>query len=196
MLLDIVELGAPILREQAREVTLEEIQTAEFRQFVDDLVETMQTRQGAGLAAPQVGRSIQVFAAGVKNNTRYPYRPEFPLTIAINPQITFLTEEWYLSNEGCLSIPNLRCVVKRCPLIRFEALDRDGVRYVKKIGGVKADTFQHEHDHLNGILIVDRVEDPRSFTTWDNFGTYYEANYRLLVQQVEAEYAAWEDIEP
>jgi peptide deformylase len=112
-LLKIAQIGTPVLRERAREVSREEVGSPEFQQFVDDLVETMRDAQGAGLAAIQVYRAIRVVAIEVGDNPRYPYKPKVPLTILVNPVLTPLSEERFDNYEGCLSVPDLRGVVSR-----------------------------------------------------------------------------------
>lgn len=187
MVLDITQIGNPVLRENCREVSVEELLSDEMQQFIDDLIETKRHANGAGIAAPQVGRALRIFVVEVKNNPRYPYKPEADLTVCVNPEIEFLTEERYLNYEGCLSIPDLRGKVPRCPDIRVRALDRNGKPFERVIKGITAGTFQHEDDHLNGILFPDRA-DPKTFSTWDEFARRYEAGVQ---EDVKAIVAKW-----
>jgi peptide deformylase len=187
MVLEITQIGNPVLRENCREVSVEELLSDEMQQFIDDLIETKRHANGAGIAAPQVGRALRIFVVEVKNNPRYPYKPEAELTVCVNPEIEFLTEERYLNFEGCLSIPDLRGKVPRCPDIRVKALDRHGVPFERVVKGITAGTFQHEDDHLNGILFPDRA-DPKTFSTWDEFAKRYEPG---VADHVKAIVAKW-----
>ncbi|MDA0379179.1 MAG: peptide deformylase [Bacteroidetes bacterium] len=187
MVLDITKIGHPVLREACRPVSLDELHSEAMQQFIDDLIETKRAANGAGIAAPQVGRAIRIFVVEVKNNPRYPYKPEAPLTICVNPELEFLTEERYLNYEGCLSIPDLRGQVPRCPHIRVKAWDRSGEPFERIVKGITAGTFQHEYDHIEGILFPDR-SDPRSFCTWGEFALRQEPAFREHVQRVVAQW--------
>ena len=112
-LLKIAQIGNPLLRERSVEVTPDALASAEMQAFIDDLIETMRDANGAGLAAPQVHRLVRICAIEVKDNPRYPYKPNVPLTILVNPVITPVSEETFDNYEGCLSVPNLRGMVKR-----------------------------------------------------------------------------------
>ncbi len=140
-----------------------------MQSLIDDMVETMRTAGGAGLAANQVGEAVRVAVAEVDgSNPRYPYKPPIPLTVMINPEIERLGDETLLINEGCLSIPDLRGDVERHLNVRVRYLDRHGEQCAQDLGGLTAGTFQHELDHLDGVLIVDRA-DPRTLATWEQF---------------------------
>ena len=103
------ELGDPVLRERAREVSPEELASPEVQTLIDDMIETRRAAHGAGLAAPQVGKALRIAIAEVEpDNPRYPYKPPIPLTVFVNPVVVPLGDEVALINEGCLSIPNLR----------------------------------------------------------------------------------------
>jgi peptide deformylase len=175
--LDIVTVGHPVLREQARELTTEELASPETQAFIDDLIDTMRHANGAGLAANQVGRPIQIAAIEVGDNPRYPYKPRIPLTVVVNPIIEPLDDETVEINEGCLSVPNLRGTVVRFVNVRVRYLDRDGVAHDEVKRGLTAGTFQHECDHLNGTLFLDRVTDPTTFTTWEQFERFHRAAF-------------------
>ena len=124
---DIVTVGHPVLRERAREVTVEELATPDVQQFIDDLIDTMRHANGAGLAANQVAMPLQIAAIEVGDNPRYPYKPRIPLTVIVNPIIEPIDDELVEINEGCLSVPNLRGSVMRHVNIRVRYLDREGV---------------------------------------------------------------------
>ena len=172
-LLKIAHIGHPVLRQRAREVEPDELLRDETQRFIDDLVETMRDASGAGLAAIQVHRPVRIVAVEVQNNPRYPYKPNIPLTIIVNPVITPLSEERFDNYEGCLSVPNLRGVVERFAEVRVTGLERDGRPFDRLVRGLSAGTFQHECDHLDGVLFVDRVKDPRSLCTWAEFDRYH-----------------------
>ena len=183
--LDIVRIGEPVLRVAAEPVDEEQLSTPGFQRFLDDLVETMRAANGAGLAAPQVGVSKRVFCVEVHDNPRYPYKPDLDLRVLVNPELRVLSDETFTSWEGCLSIPDLRGALPRALEVEVSYLDRQGRHVVEEIRGVSAVTFQHEQDHLDGVLFVDRVEDTRTLTTWDAFRRFHEeavaAEARALV---------------
>lgn len=170
---DIVTVGHPVLRQRARDVTSDELASPEVQQFIDDLIDTMRHANGAGLAANQVNMPIRVAAIEVNHNPRYPYKPRIPLTVVVNPVLEPLDDELVEINEGCLSVPNLRGSVKRHVNVRVRYLDRHGVAHDEIKRGLTAGTFQHECDHLDGVLFLDRVHDPRSFTTWEQFERFH-----------------------
>ena len=176
--LPIVTVGDPVLRERASEVSEAELASAAFQAFVDDLVETMRAAGGAGLAANQVGdtRRVAVIEVG-PDHPRYPYKPPIPLTVIVNPTLEPVGEETVAINEGCLSVPDLRGEAVRHVTIRVRYLDRDGVEHDEVRRGLTAGTFQHEVDHLDGILFLDRVTDPTTFTTWEQFERFHRAAF-------------------
>ena len=173
-LLKIAHIGHPVLRQRAREVERDELLAAPMQRFIDDLVETMRDASGAGLAAIQVHQPVRIFAVEVKDNPRYPYKPNVPLTILVNPVITRLTEETFENFEGCLSVPNLRGLVERCAEVRVTGWDREGKPCERVARGLTAGTFQHENDHLDGTIFVDRVKDPRTLCTWAEFDRFHK----------------------
>lgn len=173
-LLKIAQIGHPILRQRAREVTREELASPATQRFIDDLVATMRDANGAGLAAIQVHEPIRIVAVEVENNPRYPYKPRIPLTVVVNPVIEPLTQETFENYEGCLSVPNLRGVVDRYAEIRLTGWDREGAPIDRVYRGLSAGTFQHEADHLDGMIFVDRVKDPRTLCTWAEFDRFHK----------------------
>ena len=170
--LRIAQIGHPILRQPTRILTREELLSEEIQSFLDDLVETMREASGAGLAANQVYQSLRICAVEVRNNSRYPYRPNIPLTILVNPILTPASDETFVNYEGCLSVPNLRGQVRRHCEVHVEALDREGNSISTVVKGMTAATYQHEVDHLDGKIFLDRVEDPNSVVTLENFQRY------------------------
>jgi len=167
--LEIATVGDPVLRERARELTVDELRAPATQRLIDDMIETKRDHAGAGLAANQVGLPVRIAIVEVEpGNPRYPYKPPFPLTVIVNPSLEPLGEETVLVNEGCLSVPDLRGDVPRHLRVRVEYLDRDGVPSELVASGLTAGTFQHEIDHLDGILFLDRA-DPRTFATWEQW---------------------------
>ena len=166
---EIVTIGDPVLRLRAREVAPEELGSAEMQALIDDLIETRRAANGAGLAANQVGVPLRVAVAENDGaNPRYPYKPPIPLTVMVNPVIEPLDPETFEVNEGCLSVPDLRGDLTRLTHVRVRYLDRDGVERSEEKHGLTAGTFQHEVDHLDGVLFCDRAN-PRTFATWAQF---------------------------
>lgn len=188
-ILPIVEVGDPVLRARAREVSADELRSPEFQVFVDDLIETMRAAGGAGLAANQVGDLRRVAVIEVReNHPRYPYKPPIPLTVIVNPQLEPVGAETVAINEGCLSVPGLRGEAERFVTVRVRWADRDGVEHEELRRGLTAGTFQHEVDHLDGVLFLDRVRDPKTFTTWAQFDRHHRAEFvaraQALVERV------------
>jgi len=185
---EIVEVGHPVLRERAREVTAEELGSGELQALIDDLIDTMRGANGAGLAANQVGETVRVAVVEVRpDNPRYPYKPPVPLTVIVNPVIDPLDDDVEQINEGCLSVPNLRGEVPRHMAIRVRYLDREGEEHEEIRRGLTAGTFQHELDHLDGVLFLDRVSDPATLATWEQFDRHqreaFEARARAIVER-------------
>ena len=190
MLREIVEIGNPVLRQIAKSVAKDEIPSKRIQRLVDDLIDTMRYANGAGLAATQIAVPLRVCVIEVKKNPRYPYKPDIPLTVLINPIITFLTDKRITVYEGCLSVPNLRGQVERCPEIKVEGLDRNGesVSFVSK--GISAGTFQHELDHLDGLIYTDLIKDPSTLCTLKEFARNYEMKFKEEVISIVEEYGS------
>lgn len=167
----ITTVGDPVLRERADEVSSEELRSPETQQLINELIETRRAAGGAGLAAPQVSvpKRIAVVEVDQATRERYPYKPAFPLTVIVNPVIEPLSDETLLINEGCLSVPGLRGDVERHAFVRVDYFDRNGAPAEVVVEGLTAGTFQHEVDHLDGVLFLDQA-DPRSLSTWEQFG--------------------------
>jgi peptide deformylase len=166
---NITTVGDPVLRRRAEEVSLEELATPHTQRFIDDLIELRRDAGGAGLAANQVGVLKRIAVVEVDARTRYAYKPVVPLTVIINPEVEPLSDEKLRINEGCLSVPGLRGDVERWLRVRVRFLDRAGRPADVVAEGLTAGTFQHEVDHLDGVLFLDRVSDPASFCTWEQF---------------------------
>jgi peptide deformylase len=187
--LEIAQVGHPVLRERAHEITAEELRSPEVQRLIDDMIETKRAATGAGLAANQVFDTRRIAVVEVEpGNPRYPYKPPIPLCVMINPVLEPAGEETAEINEGCLSVPDLRGTVDRLVAVRVRYLDRDGVEHDEVRRGLTAGTFQHEVDHLDGVLFLDRVRDPATFSTWEQFDRHhraaFEARARALVERV------------
>lgn len=189
-ILDIAKIGHPELRIRATEVDVNELRSVEMQTFIDDLVETMRHANGAGLAATQVLRHQRICAVEVNNNPRYPYKPQVPLTILVNPVLTPINDEMFENNEGCLSVPGFRGNVWRYTSIRVEALDRHGNKIDETIRGMTACTYQHEVDHLDGLLFMDKVEDTSTFASWDSFDKYQHDDFVVRVKELVAKFGS------
>jgi len=182
----IAQVGHPVLRERARELTAEELAAPATQQLIDDLVETMRDASGAGLAAIQIYEPIRICAIEVRDNPRYPYKPNIPLTILVNPVLTPVGDDTFANYEGCLSVPNLRGVVTRAVNVRVQAWDRHGHAIDEVVRGLKAGTYQHEVDHLDGKVFLDRVTDSSTLTTWTEFERYHQAAFIASVRELVA----------
>ena len=180
----IAQIGHPILRQVARTVTRDELASPAMQEFIDDLVATMHDADGAGLAATQVYELVQICAIEVRDNPRYPYKPNIPLTILVNPVLEPVGDEMFDNYEGCLSVPNLRGVVSRFAEVRVRAWDRHGNPIDEVVRGLKAGTYQHEVDHLHGVVFVDRVEDPHSLCTWTEFERHHKAPFVARITEL------------
>ena len=155
-ILKVARMGHPVLREKARELTLQELGSPELADLVEDMLETMAEYAGVGLAAPQVHYGLRVFVMQTDPDD------EETLRVAVNPRITPLGEEGWEDWEGCLSIPDIHGRVARNDRVRLEALDAQGQAYAEELEGFAARVCQHEYDHLDGLIFVDRMGD---FTT-------------------------------
>jgi peptide deformylase len=183
----VVEIGDPVLRERAREVSSEEISSAAIQELIDDLIETKRATHGAGIAANQVGEPVRVAIVEVEEgNPRYPYKPPVPLTVMINPTLEPVGDETIEINEGCLSVPDLRGSLPRHLAVRVRFLDREGKEHEEVKRGLTAGTFQHEVDHLDGTLFVDRA-DPRTFATWEQFNRHQRDEFVQRVARLSQE---------
>jgi peptide deformylase len=150
----IVRLGNPVLRERALEVPADRFGTRFLRDLGRDLVRTMFEDSGVGLAAPQIGVSVRVFAYFVPGEGDH---DEVPPRVLVNPTLTLLGEATEAGWEGCLSVPGLRGVVKRHPVVNVSAFDTDGTQLSFQAEGFHARVIQHENDHLDGVVFLDRM---------------------------------------
>jgi len=173
-ILKVGRLGHPAIRSVARPVTPEEIRSAALQRLIDDMVETMHEYDGVGLAAPQVHVGLRLAVIEVPASDQR-QRDGIPLTVLINPQVTAGMEDRVLGWEGCLSIPDLRGLVPRLQRLRLDALDREGHPYTVEASDFFARVIQHECDHLDGGVYLDRMPDMRSLCFVREFGRFVEA---------------------
>ena len=162
MIRPILKMGEASLLESSKKV--QRFDTPELHALLDDLRDTMQDANGAGIAAPQIGVNLQVVIFGSDEiNVRYPDAPAIPKTVLINPVITHLTEETEDGWEGCLSVPGMRGVVPRIKQIRYAGFDELGNAIEREAEGFHARVVQHECDHLWGVLYPMRIKDLAKF---------------------------------
>ena len=152
-------LGHPILREPAEEV--EDITDPLVQQIIDDMLLTVVDAKGVGIAAPQIYEAQRIFIVASRPNERYPDAPKMEPTAVINPEIIWKSEEMSRSWEGCLSIPGVRGLVPRSRKINVRYTTRDGEVVEREYSGFIARIFQHEFDHLEGLVFFDRLESTR-----------------------------------
>jgi peptide deformylase len=157
----VLKMGDPLLLRVAEPVRW--FDTPELNALIKDMLDTMAALNGAGLAAPQIGVSERVVIFGVDRNPRYPDAEPVPMTVLINPEIEFLTDEMDDGWEGCLSVPGMRGLVPRYTRLRYRGVDQHGKRFEREAHGFHARVVQHECDHLDGILYPMRLKDIRSF---------------------------------
>ena len=163
-ILKVARLGNPVLRQPAALIPPDQIRSSEVQGLIADMVATMREYDGVGLAAVQVHESKQLAVLEVAENPRYPRKPQIPLTILINPSITPVAEETEEDWEGCLSIPELRGKVPRYKTIRVSAYDATGAQLNFIASDFHARVIQHEWDHLQGKVYLDRMRDFSTLT--------------------------------
>ena len=167
-ILKVARIGHPVVRAAARAVTAAELKTPELQRLIDDLAETMREYEGVGLAAPQVHLGLRLAVIEVP---AFDERTEeaVPLTVLVNPKLTPLGDDKLLGWEGCLSIPGLRGQVPRFARLKLEALDRRGKPWSVEAGDFFARVIQHECDHLNGGVYLDRMDGMRTLSFIEEF---------------------------
>ncbi len=165
-------LGAPVLRQSARPVAPQDPQ---LQRLIDDLIDTCARANGVGIAAPQVGESLRLFIVASRPNPRYPNAPWMEPTAMLDPEILAVDGEPVYGWEGCLSVPGQRGRVARHPWLRVRYRDRQGEEQTTELTDFVARIFQHELDHLEGCLFVDRVVSPEDLLS--------EAEYQTRLSQ-------------
>jgi peptide deformylase len=152
----IIKLGNPILRQKAAAV--ENVQSQEIQNLIDELITSVSQANGVGIAAPQIASSYRLFIVASRPNARYPHAPEMQPTAMINPRIIAHSSEMLKDWEGCLSVPDIRGLVPRYQTVEVEYTDRYGNLQKQQLTDFIARIFQHEYDHLEGLVFLDRVE--------------------------------------
>jgi peptide deformylase len=190
-ILKVARMGHPVLRARAKPLEPAQVKSARIQQLIDDMFETMQEYQGVGLAAPQVHESIRLFVAGFAPQRHQDDEDDddeaedtrVPLMTIINPEIAIVGRDSVEDWEGCLSIPDVRGRVPRAREIRVKALDRDGRRIELTARGFTARVIQHETDHLDGVLFLDRMASLETLTFMEEFGRYWNPRHRDIPEE-------------
>jgi peptide deformylase len=173
-ILKVARMGHPVLREKARTLDRSEIGSPAIQRLVDDMIETMREYHGAGLAAPQVHEGLRIFVAALSDGRDEPEdETRTEPVVLINPEIVTRSGETEEDWEGCLSIPDLRGRVPRARDVMVKALDRHGTRIEVEASGFSARVIQHEYDHLDGVLFVDRMRSFETLSFLDEFSRYW-----------------------
>jgi len=162
-ILQIFQLGNPILRQQAQ--SIHDVHDERIQKLIDDLINTAVAQNGVGIAAPQVAQSYCLFIVASRPTLRYPNAPSMPATAMINPRIIGHSTEVVKDWEGCLSVPGIRGLVPRYQTIEVEYTTRDGKLEKQELTDFVARIFQHESDHLDGMVFLDRLETTKDIIT-------------------------------
>lgn len=173
-ILKVARMGHPVLRARARPLERADIKSASVQRLIDDMLETMEEYHGIGLAAPQVHEGIRLFVAGLQEDSRSDEdEPAIVPVALINPEIIPVGSEIATDWEGCLSIPDIRGQVPRYKRVRVRALDREGTRIELPLADFPARVVQHENDHLDGVLFLDRMKGCETLTYLDEYSKYW-----------------------
>lgn len=164
---EIVQLGAEVLRQQAGRIN--DFTNPEFQQLIATMLEMMMEANGVGIAAPQLGESLQIVIIASRPTARYPKAPEMPPLVMINPRFDILDFQLIKDWEGCLSVPGIRALVPRYLAIKVDYQDEQGRSQQIELCDFPARVFQHEFDHLQGLVYLDRVEDNRDIVAESEF---------------------------
>lgn len=170
-ILKIARLGHPVLRRPAEPLTKGDVRSAEIQHLIDDMRETMDEHEGVGLAAPQVHWGVRLAVIELAGREDDP-SGGIPFTVLVNPVVTPLDETRSVDFEGCLSLPDLRGAVPRHDRVRLEAWDRQAKPFTQEVSGFFARVIQHECDHLDGVVFLDRMEDMTTLAFQREFETY------------------------
>jgi peptide deformylase len=193
MVLKIHQVGQPVLRNKAKALSKKQLASSKIQELIDSMVETLRDSPGVGLSAPQVGESLQIFI--VEDKAEYhelvpkdvlsaQKRKPVQLKVFVNPNLEVVEQDEELFFEGCLSIDGYVAVVPRFSSVKINALDRNGKPITYTTNGWLARILQHEVDHLNGTLLIDRMEN-RSFISIKNFNKIWR---KALPDKIEKEY--------
>jgi peptide deformylase len=176
-ILKVARMGHPVLRQVSREVSPQEIPLPGFQQLLDDMIDTMYEYDGVGLAAPQVHQNLRVCVIDIREDEpRYSGKHPSGLCVFINPKLEALTTSTNQTWEGCLSVPGLRGLVSRPTKVRCTYLDREGKAHEFVAQGFLAIVLQHEFDHLDGVLYVDRIKEMKNLVFDQEFEKYILPN--------------------
>ncbi len=167
----VLRMGDPRLLQRSQEIDASDIPS--LGELINDMFETMESLDGAGLAAPQIGELRRLVIFGVESNPRYPEAEVVPTTVLINPLLEVLSDETEQGWEGCLSVPAMRGLVERPAHIRYSGLDQHGHRIEREARGFHARVVQHECDHLDGVLYPMRIDDMRNFGFDEEFRAHF-----------------------
>ncbi|KAF3978254.1 MAG: peptide deformylase [Methylococcales symbiont of Iophon sp. n. MRB-2018] len=166
-IVEIAQLGDPVLRQQAQKV--EDVTSPDMVEIMDSMLQTLSETNGVGLAAPQISISLRIVIIASRPSKRYPLAPKMEPVIMFNPEFEILSEATHKDWEGCLSIPGIRALVPRYSKIKIAYTDRQGNAQKLIADDFIARIFQHEYDHLNGLVYLDRVEDNRDIIAESEF---------------------------
>jgi peptide deformylase len=172
-ILKVARMGHPVLRQRAREVEAAELRSPSVQKFIDDMIDTMHEYHGVGLAAPQVHEGLRIFVAAINPAEEEPLPPDTDPLVFVNPVITPIGHDLFEDWEGCLSIPDLRGRVPRVRAITVTALDRTGSRIEFPSSDFPARVIQHETDHLDGVLFLDRMRNFGTLSFLDEYQRYW-----------------------
>lgn len=166
------EIGDPVLKNISEEVDISKIND-DVKDVIEDLKSTLEFGKGYGIAAPQIGINKRIIVVGAKKeNIKYNDAQEIPVTAMINPTWKKLNNEYDIQFEGCLSVPEIRGKVKRYKNIEISYFTEEGKNIVKNIKGFFARLVQHECDHLDGIIFIEKVIKDNGFSTLENIEKY------------------------
>ncbi|HXE80387.1 MAG TPA: peptide deformylase [Vicinamibacterales bacterium] len=173
-ILKVARMGHPILRSRARALDKAEIRSTAVQKLIDDMIDTMEEYHGVGLAAPQVHEGVRIFIAGLTDPGAEGSEDAALVPVPfINPEVVPIGSEQQTDWEGCLSIPDIRGQVPRSRRVRVRALDREGTKIEMELSDFAARVVQHEADHLDGILFLDRMRSFETLTFLDEFSRYW-----------------------
>ena len=173
MILKVSRLGHPVLRKKSEPVPVEKIGTPELDRLIQDMIETMHEYEGVGIAAPQVHVALQLAVIGVETSERYPKAPKIPLIVLINPKVKPASTQKELDWEGCLSVDGLRGQVPRWRSVEVEGYNAKAEKVKFKADGFFARVIQHEWDHLQGNVYLDRMPNLSTLTYLQEFARYW-----------------------
>jgi peptide deformylase len=188
-ILKVARMGHPVLRARAKPLDAAAIKSPRVQQLIDDMLETMNEYQGVGLAAPQVHESVRLFVAGFAPRPDDDEEEEddeesrVPQMVLINPEISIVGHETVDDWEGCLSIPEIRGRVTRARDIKVRAFDRNARRVEITARAFTARVIQHETDHLDGVLFLDRMESFETLTYLEEFGRFWNVRHRTVPEE-------------